>query len=235
MKFYEVKPARYTIDIREQHKWGLPGVHCPTCGAIWSAGSLSLPCVDLSGHPDAKKLSKAYLEEDFNEFIRLREAVRPLVPEGVELKPGTTFGPATGPAKGTTFGGLTMGFPWMMLARPEGIAALEAEGIRGLQAGPTEYRFRGNPPKVLELQILPFGRAHLDCLPPDRQPPCSTCGRTSIPVPQPVILDVASLPTDRDIFRLADFGPQIVSTERFVEAARRLGFDDLSFNELAGR
>ena len=236
MRFYWVRPVRYKITIQEDYRWTLPGVHCPSCGARWSAGALSLPCVDLSGHPDAATLAKPHLEEDFNEFLRLRESVRSLAPKGIELKPGTKFGPAIGPARGTDFGAITMGFPWMMLVRPEGLALLEAEGLRGLRAGPTEFGFHDKPQHVLELQIEPQGRVHPDCLPEERRPPCSTCGRTGLALPQPLLLALASLPSDRDVFRLADFSQVIAVTERFVEVARKLGCDkELAFVELAAR
>lgn len=234
MRFYEVRPTHYKVSIQDGRRWGLPGVHCPTCAATWTSVGLSWPSIDLSAHPDAAKLTPR-LEKDFNEFIRLREAVRPLVPSGVELKPGTDFGPAIGPAKGTKFGALTMGFPWMMLARPEGVAFLKAEGVRGVKAAFTELKFKGKPQEILELQIEPFGRVHPDCLPPNPPRPCATCGRRGLVLPDPILLDLASLPTDRDIFRLTDFGQVIVVTDRFVEAAKRLGCDDLAFVELPGR
>lgn len=235
MKFYEVDANRYRIDIHDEHKWGLPGVHCPACGAIWSTVGPSWPCVDLSKLPEAKKLEEPYLEENFDEFLRLREAVRPFVPPGVELKPGTKFGPAIGPASGRKIGALTMGFPWMMLGRPEGVAFLQEEGLRGVKAGPTEYRWKRHPQQVLEFQIEPHSRVHPDCLPPDPPPRCETCGRRPISRPRPLILDLASLPTDLDIFRLADFMTAIVVTERFVEAVQRLGCEDIKFTELAAR
>lgn len=236
MAFYGVEPTRYRINIHEGHTWGLPGVHCPACDAIWSSGALALPCVDLSSLPEAVDLAEPRLEEDFNKFLRLREAIRPLVPKEVKiLHPGTEFGPAIGPASGTRFGPLTMGFPWMMLGRPEGVTFLEAEGIRGVKAGPTNYRFRSKPQEVLELQIEPYGQAHPDCLPPARSPPCSTCGRLGLVLPNPLILEKASLPADRDIFRLVDFEQVIIVTDRFVEAVKRLGCDDLTFKELSVR
>lgn len=232
--FYEVQPAHYKIQIHDGHKWSLPAVRCPTCGFIWSGTALSLPCVDLSRHPDAEKLATPRVEEDVNEFIRLREAIRPLVPKGLNLEPGTALGPAVGPATGTGFGALTMGFPWMLLARPEGVAFLKAEGLRGIEAGPTDFEFQGTPEPVMELQIEPFGKVHPDCLPPVRRSPCPTCGRTGISLPQPLLVDPASLPEDRDIFRLADYDQVIAVTARFVEAASRLGSHDLAFVELSG-
>ena len=64
---------------------------------------------------------------------------------------------------------------------------------------------------------------------------CEKCGRLGVSVPKPLVLDVASLPMDRDIFRLEDFSTFIVVTERFVEASTRLEIEDLAFVELVGR
>jgi hypothetical protein len=45
---------------------------------------------------------------------------------------------------------------------------------------------------------------------------------------------VATLPQDLDLFRLA--GTMIIGTERFVEAVRRLGYEqDIAFRELPVR
>jgi hypothetical protein len=41
------------------------------------------------------------------------------------------------------------------------------------------------------------------------------------------------LPQDLDLFRLRDFTQMIIGSERFVEAARRLGYEqDIVFREL---
>ncbi len=75
----------------------------------------------------------------------------------------------------------------------------------------TELRFRQkNPPELLELEVLPRG--------------------------EEPILEAASLPQDLDLFRLSDFTTVLVGTERFVEAVRRLGFEqDILFRELPVR
>jgi hypothetical protein len=47
------------------------------------------------------------------------------------------------------------------------------------------------------------------------------------------MLDAVSLPQDLDVFRVGDFGTVLVGSERFVEAVRRLGFEqDILFREL---
>ncbi len=47
------------------------------------------------------------------------------------------------------------------------------------------------------------------------------------------ILDTATLPDNLDLFRLGDFMTMVIATERFVEAARWLGYEqDVIFREL---
>ncbi|XXF78072.1 double-CXXCG motif protein [Myxococcaceae bacterium GXIMD 01537] len=237
MKFFwlqSVEPSRYTGTLNATHKWKLPGLHCPVCDASWSDGSDAYPCVDLSGLAEHSKFEKARLEEDPAEFERLCALVRPLLPEGVPLWPGTAFGPLVGTARGD-FGQLFMRYEWIPLIRSESLQQLQAEGVRGLVGCRTELRFRQkSAPALLELQVEPRGLLHRDCL-PERPPPCSKCGRDSFTRPDHPILDGASLPLDRDLFRLANFMTMLVAAERFVDTVRRLGFEEVSFVELPVR
>ena len=135
---------------------GCPGIHCPLCGAVWSDGSDAYPSADLSLLPDQEKYS-ARLEEDYGEFERLREQVRPLVPPGVPLWPGTKFGPLVGSARGE-FGPLFMYFSDSLLLRGETLRRMQAAGVQGLKGYRTEVRFRKkDPPELLELELLPQG------------------------------------------------------------------------------
>lgn len=226
--------ARYPWNLQADHRWCLPGIHCPTCDEIGGGIGEAYPSADLSGLPDRRKFG-ARVEEDFAEFTRLRELVRPLVPEGASLEPGTDFGPLVGRGLGP-FPQLVLLNSWTLLIRREALEQLQAEGLRGLLGCKTELRLRDkNPPELLELQVEPRGMLHRDCLPRRLPPPCETCGRQAFGFPTEPILDAATLPTDRDLFRLANFKTQIVGTERFVETVQRLGFDEVEFRELPTR
>lgn len=193
------------------------------------------PCVDLSPLSEAVELTKGRLEENYAEFERLREKVRPFLPGGVPLRPGTSFGPSRGFAWGQ-FGELFMQHPWTLLVRGEALSQLHAAGIDGLQAAPMELRFRQHDPLDLrEVQPVFQGRLHPDCLPPDRAPPCARCGRPGLRLPETPLLEAASLPPHADVFRLTDFPTVIVGTERFMETVQRLGFGELQFIELPVR
>lgn len=240
MKFYvleRVDDPHYSGSHTYGNKWGLPGVHCPRCNATWSTGTDSYPSVDLSHLPLAEQ--KKYLprvEEDYVEFERLREQVRPLLPPGTPLWPGTQFGPMVGTAQGE-FGPLVLHHSWTLLMRRNPLERLQSEGLKGLKGCRTELRFRKkNPPELLEMELLSRGNLHPACLPEDRPEPCAKCGRKGWTLPEHPILDAATLPPDLDLFRLAGFVTQIICTDRFVEAVRRLGYEqDIVFRELPVR
>lgn len=238
MRYYaveDVQEPRYSGTFNASHQWRLPGIHCPMCNATWSTGVDAYPSADLSHLPDQVKYS-ARLEEDYAEFERLREQIRPLVPPGVPLWPGTKFGPLKGSARGE-FGPLYMYFFYAMLMRGEALRRMQAEGVQGLKGCRTKVAFRKkDPPELLELELLPRGNMHPDCLPTDRPPPCTKCGRRGWRRPDDLILSAASLPTDLDVFRLEDFLTTIIASERFVETVRRLGYEqDIVFRELPVR
>jgi uncharacterized double-CXXCG motif protein len=187
--------------------------------------------VDLSTHPSQAAFLKPRAEP-IEEFERLRELIRALVPAGAPIPPGTRFGPLVGTASGS-FGAFCFQSPWTLLVRREAMESLQQAGVQGLKGCKPELRFRQkkNPPELVELQLEPHGLLHSSCL-PQRPPPCSRCGFESFQLPEHLILDKASLPTHTDVFRLANFATVLVGTERFKEAAQRLGLDGILFHEL---
>lgn len=226
----EDRSERYTGFVDAAHKWKLPGVHCPACDATWGGG-FSYPCVDLSPVATLADFEKAR-PEPIDEYERLCELVRPLLPPGALLEPATTFGPSIGKAQGR-FGQFVMNYSWILMVQREALEKLQDEELRGLKGCRAELRFRQrNSPELFELEILPKGRLHRDCLPPDYQPPCARCGRGSVPLPDDLMLDVTTLPKDMDLFRLEDFSQVIVCTKRFASACKRLRLDGVVFQPL---
>jgi uncharacterized double-CXXCG motif protein len=224
----ENRSAGYTGFVDAGHKWGLPGINnCPACKATWSS-VLAYPSVDLTPVATLADFEKARAEP-IEEYERLRELVRPLLPPGALLKPGTTFGPAIGNAQGR-FGSFVMSWLGDLRVQREALEKLQAKGPRGLKGCRMEVRFRQrNSPELLELETLPVGRLHPDCLPPDSEPPCPRCGRLRVSLPNSLLLDSTTLPRDLDLFRLEDYSTVLACTERFASACQRLGLDGLAF------
>jgi uncharacterized double-CXXCG motif protein len=231
MRYFSIEEDRslgYTGFVNGVNKWGLPGIDtCPVCKATWSGG-MTYPSVDLSPVTSLGDFETARAEP-IEEYERLRELVRPLLPSGAVVEPGSRFGPLVGNAQGR-FGQFVSNYSCVLLVRREALEKLQAEGLRGLKGCRTQVRFRQrNAPELLELEILPVGRLHPKCLPPHRAPPCPRCGWEDISLPKEPLLDAATLPSDLDLFRLDDFSTVIVCTERFVEACQRLGLDGIIF------
>ncbi|WP_044191219.1 double-CXXCG motif protein [Hyalangium minutum] len=238
MKFYHVgadEAPRYTGNLDAGHKWGLQGIEsCPECGVGGGVAGLQYPCVDLSSLAERKKFDDSW-PVPFEEFTRLREVVRPLAPPWALLEPGAPFGPLEGTGSGY-FGQLFMQNPWSLYARREALERLQAAALRGLHGCPIHVRFRvKRPPELLELQLELHGQFHPDCLPPDRKPPCPTCGHEPFDRPEPILLDAASLAGSPDVFRLRQGWTTIIATERFVNAVQRLELDGVTFRDLATR
>ena len=230
----ESEMSAYRGSFDASHKWYLPGVRCPGCNTTWASSGHQYPCIDLSLLPEVGEFEEPR-PEPFSEFARLRELVRPLAPPDAWLPPGTSFGPLVGRASGS-FGPFAWDGSWLMLMRRESLEDLQAEGVKGLRGCRTELHFRQkNPPEMLELQIEPHGRLHPDCIPPEVPPPCATCGRFALSRPDEPILDAASLPTDRDLFRVGNFATMVIGTERFMDAVLRLDLDGITYRELPTR
>lgn len=227
------KTLGYTGFIDGSYTWKLPGIICPTCKAIWGAGGYAYPSVDLTSIESLGDFRKARAEP-LEEYERLRELVRPLLPPGGVVNIGGDFGPFVGRGQGT-FGAFVAPFPWILMARREAFDKLQAEGLRGLKGCRTEIRFRQrNSPELIEFEILPVARLHPDCL-PARPPPCPRCGRDPVTFPKDCVLDASTAPEHLDLFRLLDFTNRLVCSERFVDACQRLGLDGLTFEPLPTR
>ncbi|HEX8702378.1 MAG TPA: double-CXXCG motif protein [Myxococcaceae bacterium] len=238
MKFYRIeedKTPRYTGNLDVGTRWGLPGVErCPTCGVSGGVAGLQYPCVDLSSLPERTEFEDPW-PVPFEKFSRLRERVRPLVPKGALLRPGTRLGPLEGTGSGH-FGQLFMQNLWSLYVRREALEQLQEAGVRGLQACRLDVRFRvKRPPELLALQLELHGRFHPDCLPPDRKPPCPTCESEPFQRPDPIILETASLPGELDVFCLRQSWMVLIATERMRETVQRLNLDGVTFRELETR
>lgn len=230
-QYFELSSAggRWSGTYRAERRWSLPGLEdCPGCRATW-ASIVAYPAVDLSELDEARELQVAR-PEPFEVYSRLRERVLPYCPPHALLEPGTAFGPLVGSARGK-WGPLTLDM-WTLMVREDALQVFVQLELRGIV--PVWPHFRHAPsPRVAELALLPRGRLHPDCLPPERPGPCSVCGRDEWTLPPHRWLDPASIPEDLDVFRLADAPTLIVVSERFAEALHQLEPSDVTLTRLS--
>ncbi|MCP3136737.1 SitI6 family double-CXXCG motif immunity protein [Pyxidicoccus xibeiensis] len=240
MKFYEVREdadTQHTGTIDGVSPWCIPSVACALCGGHGGLGE-AYSTVDLSGFPERGLLEEARSLEEISleTYQELCELLRPRVPAGAPLVPGTQLGPVTGKSSGR-FGDFYFQAPWALWASRETLEKLQASGMRGLHGAPGDLRYRGkHPPELFDLEIQVRGSLHPSCYPSSWQAPCSRCGshRNSYPAEAPV-LDGTTLPEDGDLFRLREFETIIIANERFVDAVKRLQLGDILFRELLVR
>jgi uncharacterized double-CXXCG motif protein len=238
MRLYELDPGDINLQkgtYNAGYKWKLPGVSCPMCKAIWGGAGTHYPAVDLSELSEARKYLKARLEEDFEEYERLRDQVRSLLSPDYPLEPGATFGPLVGKARGP-FSAFVHQYSDILLVQPEALEVLQKAELRGLQPCRTELRFSPKGvAELLDLHIEPRGLLHANCIPRSAPPQCPKCGRRGFSLPREPILDAASLPKDLDLFRLRNFPTVLIVTERFKDAVERFELDGLTFRQLPVR
>src|SRR5687768_880960 len=85
-------PLRREFDyhVSAAHKWGLPGIDCPSCG-VWTS-RLPLPAIDLSGFAREQELQSGWAAgvPEFNRLLdQLREFLGVQLKEAIRLVPGT--------------------------------------------------------------------------------------------------------------------------------------------------
>src|SRR5437879_13823878 len=105
MRWFRTRPddinwgKLYKYDLTAAHRWVLPGIKCPRCGA-WATFGAQYPSVDLSGLPNLHLYeSSGPLEPEL--FDEVRAPLIPLMPDRSLPGPGTMFGPMSGRAKGS--------------------------------------------------------------------------------------------------------------------------------------
>lgn len=240
MKFFEVledASTSQTGSIDGVSPWCIPSIECALCGGYGGLGE-SYPTVDLSTLPERTLLEepRSLQAVPLEEYQRLCELLRPRVPAGAPLEPGTQLGPFKGKASGR-FGDFFFQAPWTLWASREALGKLQGAGVRGLRGAPGELRYRGkSAPELLELELLVRGHLHPSCFPADWQEPCARCGsnRNGYPA-EAAVLKAETLPEDVDVFRLHDFKTVILASERFADAVKQLQHGAIMFRELPVR
>lgn len=136
MKFFEVledTSTPQTGSIDGVSRWSIPSIECAVCGGYGGLGE-SYPTVDLSDFPERTLLEepRSLQSVSLEEYQRLCELLRPRVPIGAPLEPGTQLGPISGKASGR-FGDFFFQSPWTLWASREALEKLQAAGVRGIR------------------------------------------------------------------------------------------------------
>lgn len=236
MNLYRVKPnvknwgVQYKYGINATHEWGLPGVHCSTCGNSWSTTGVIYPVVDLSILPMADRF-RDVRPVSVEEFRILKNFVSPLLPDHSSLPPGTELGKLVGNAWGK-FGDFAWVNPWTMLIQSDTHEKFFQSGIELPVSAKPDLKYRSRThPDLIELQIEPVIELVKASFSPRDSIPCPSCGYNSHKLQQ-LIIDKSSIPQKTNLFRPRGHPTHIIATEEFIEMVKAEEMKDISFIEV---
>ena len=203
---------KYAVTVDARHRWGLPGIHCPTCQQTWASVGPAFPHVDLAGWPAEREYRKARAVP-LPEYQRLRGQLQAHLRLPWPLSPGTGVGPSEGRVRAKHLAAFVWQNPWTLLMTAPAIDSLTRAGCRLPAVAAT--RLRGPVAHELrEVECVPAGMLHVE----PAIEPCSACGRQGVSWPKRVLLIRDTLPADLPVFRVQNFTTMIVATRAFVEA-----------------
>ncbi|WP_342381927.1 double-CXXCG motif protein [Myxococcus stipitatus] len=224
MRYYHLQgatSAKSRWEVRVDRAWNLPGSICRTCWAEVAHISLDFPSVDLFDWPHAHEYVEAR-QEPWEEYARLRDQLRPLLPSGVVVGPGSGFGPMNGWVKGSP-PPVALLDGWTLLATEHGLEEMSMDGLRGIHAVRTRLRSANSVPTLHEVELLPAGEFAEPGRPVPTKPPCGVCGNVVTTLaPLEWRLDAASIP-EVDAFRFQHWTTCVIVSERFLDTVRGLG------------
>ena len=251
MKAYEIKPDDdnwpHNYCINASHKWGLPGVECSNCGFTggWVGSqypALSLP-KEISPEP---YLDRFPVSPEMQK--KLQAALLKRWKSGIQLHPGTDFGPlvGTGSGKCGDFGWVNN---WTPLITREASEKLKSKGISELNLVKTEISWRRKKaPEYFELNILPslkLAPSYIAAL--GETSTCKTCGTTRrkkelstrkerlshAELEYYPVLAAHSFPKEWSLLRVDGWEAKIVASEAFRDAVIGVGLVNVLFVEIA--
>lgn len=237
MKYYEIKPD-YSDEkqnyLEAVHKWGLPGVSCNVCNQIWSNVGIEYPSIDISELSISKKLENGWVAP-LSELKSFQSKIRNTFTEYKIFPPGTEFGCLVGKEVGRKrgyFNDFIWNSPWTIIIGETTLDKLHVKEINLPQTNEPIIKFKTQPQKVYEFEVLPFGNLLNPIYENSRDIACLGCERIGVSMPREIVVEKVSIPIDLDVFRLTNFSTIIVVTERFVEAVKRHELKGAIFNEI---
>jgi hypothetical protein len=120
-----------------------------------------------------------------------------------------------------------------MLVANQPLALLREKDIGQLAGAVAHLKGAPGTPELVELEIAPHGRLASGTVP--TADPCRVCGRVALTRPAEVVIDEASIPPDRHLFRLRDLTTMIVATAQAVQALHELELRGFRYSEVRGR
>ena len=229
--FYEGFSASDLDQLRVDRKWGLPGVKCSVCQESWGEVGIAYPSVDLTNLPEESQYRR-FWPVSLEEFQERQRPVLRLIPDGSKPPPGTHLGPLVGAGRGGPFADFVWVNPWTLLAQSSAWERLRTTDVKLPKAVPALIKFKKpNEYMFVELELEPRTLMARSAFGHDL-PQCKACGRVEATMPDNIVIQQSSIPSDVDIFRDRLMPTLVLATDRFVQAVNRLKLTGLEFREV---
>ena len=217
-------------DVDAIHSCSLPGISCDLCNSKWSTTGIQYPtigCDIFTGIQSLSNLTPIAVEV----FSKLLFNIRPILPQNIELLPGTEFGPLIGCITGH-WNQTVWPNPWTLLLQNNCYEILSRVGfnLMGCQA---QLRKPGhkNCEELTEVEVHIGCELHPSCLQSPSPIRCIKCGRLGITKPQNIILEASSI-KNTFIQRIRSLPTALVVSEEFMKAIIALGIEDITFSAI---
>jgi uncharacterized double-CXXCG motif protein len=238
-KFTQMKVFRIKEDVSRKkagyidavHKWGLPGVDCPSCNSIWSTVGLEYPTIDLTDFADEEIYRQPRLVK-LEVFLDLRKKIADAFPKLPLLNPGAEFGSSVGKAVGGKLNGFVWRAWWTICFEASTLEKLKNSGLSLPRSVKAEVTFKKEEQEVLEFDLPLKGKLINGVYDGIQLNYCDVCGRNSASLPEEIQIGGSSVPDDTDIFRVSNFPTLILITEHFREKIANLGIKGAVFEEV---
>jgi uncharacterized double-CXXCG motif protein len=216
--------------IEGDHPWKLPSIKCARCGIVSGEMATIYPWMDLAQLPNrAIYRGNKVCVMSREELGKATDTVRPLLPTGYELPPGTSFGAY----RGRHTAGVLEDFHFYREARfvsRQAFELLQSHGALGV--GATTASIRGRKAAVVdyvELHLVPRATLAVPMVQNADHRYCSECGFDQRSLPEPLVVEKGSIPPDEQIFQLRERPYVKLATAKFVETVKELKLTGLEF------
>jgi Protein of unknown function (Gmx_para_CXXCG) len=230
MRFYSIESRSVCegqLMISGEHKWILPGLNCPSCGA-WGWSGKEFPSVQPSGEA-AKHFRGGPKPLGWFRDVLPRLGLR--LSDGSDPGPTFEFGPLVGKVEsGRILTDFIWPRSWTILVRERTKGILSDCGIHIPSYVKALIKRNAKlEEEIYELQLEAGLMVHESCL-ERSEPKCELCGRDPVSLrATPLNLKRSDGPVRSDLFRAANFPTLIFATERFASVCEEYLLSNVVF------
>ncbi len=213
-----------------KHKWGLPGVTCPSCRRVWGTVGVTYPGIDLAQIQD-EMIYREPRNVPLNEFHQMQEHVQAIFRKPHYLPPGTQLGYLEGKIRGRPQDFIWLNL-WTLLAMKETWEMLSSSSLSLPKTTGSHLQSLDQLSlEILEPELVLSGDIFLPKISKEKDQ-CSICNYKFLKLPNKIVLVKQTLTSENDIFRCSNFPTLIIATEKFKAICEELKIQNITFQKI---